>query len=771
MNQGPDALYELLPAHIRAQDEKYEGPLQNMFAIIGRQAALLEQDIGMRMYDDCFIETCQDGIVAYIGDLLGYERMPSVAIDGRTASGRRLAKILSPRREIANLIPYRRRKGTLWLLEELARDVAQWPARAVEFYRVLARTEHLDHLQPQRLAFAEIRTARKLESVGTPFDVLCRTGDVRRISSGESAGQRNIPSVGLFVFRTHRYSVTRTIAFYQENAHGPCFTFSLLGNDTPLFRKQLPELEPAHLADESNFELPISREALAHSLAGGDMPNSPEPLYGEGKSLAIYARDWPDKGGGVARDGSLVPIASERVIAANLRDWKYWVPANHVAIDPVLGRIKFPQGREPQGDVYVSYGYGFTADIGGGEYERPPLALPKDYDCYFIDPELAEDDPEHDWFNTIDAAYRYWKSLPPRDPSQNGQKSKRLSLVIELTRSGAYLGSVDFNLDAGEMVCLKASDRTRPVIWRSDINPGAGESLLMRGREGSRIIFDGVIVVGRGVTIGGDDDRERERPAKTGGPCEVIFRHTTLVPGWSLDCHCRPRHDAKASITVENTSAGIRIESSIVGAIQIDTNATRFEPPQISVCDSIVDATSSEQSAIGSSGDCAAHAELRIARATIVGSVFVHAIRIAENSIFTGSVYVTRKQLGCMRYSYLATEASRTPPRYHCQPDEALTWRAKEVQRAFDPNVPEDAEVIEEIKRGVVPHFDSLRYGTADYLRLSERTPGEIKAGADDESEMGVYHDLYEPQRLALLKRRLSEFVPATADSAVILAT
>jgi hypothetical protein len=770
MNQKLDALYELLPAHIRAQDEKYEGPLQNLFAIIGRQAALLEQDFGMRMYDDCFIETCQDWVVAYIGDLLDYERMPSTSIDGRTASGRRLAKILSPRREIANLIPYRRRKGTLWLLEELARDVAQWPARAVEFYRLLACTEHLDHLQPQRLAFAEIRTARKLESVGTPFDAFCRTGDVRRISSCQSPGRHNILNVGLFVFRTRRYSVTQTVAYYQENSHGPCFTFSLLGNDTLLFRKQLPELEPTHLADESNFELPISREALAHSLAAGSTPNPPEPLYGEGKSLAVYARDWPKKGDGVASDRSLVAIPSERVIAANLRDWKYRVPANHVAVDPALGRIKFPQGREPQGDVFVSYGYGFTADIGGGEYERPSLPLPEKPDRCFVDPELAEDDPEQDWFNSIDAAYRYWKSLPPRDPDQNDQKSKCLSLVIELVRSGAYLGPLDFDLDAGEMVCLKASDRARPVIWRSDINPGTGESLTMRGREGSRIIFDGMIVVGRGVTISGSE-REPEGTAKTDGPCEVIFRHTTLVPGWSLDCHCQPRHDTKASITLENSSARIRIESSIVGAIHIDTDATQFEPTQISVCDSIVDATSSELRAIGSSGDCAAYAELRIARSTIVGSIFVHAIRLAENSIFTSSVFVTRKQLGCMRFCFLSTEGARTPPRYHCQPDEALAHRAKELRRELDPEAPEDAKVIEEIERRVVPHFDSMRYGTPDYLRLRERTPGEVKAGADDESEMGVYHDLYEPQRLALLKRRLSDFVPATADSAVILAT
>jgi hypothetical protein len=36
---------------------------------------------------------------------------------------------------------------------------------------------------------------------------------------------------------------------------------------------------------------------------------------------------------------------------------------------------------------------------------------------------------------------------------------------------------------------------------------------------------------------------------------------------------------------------------------------------------------------------------------------------------------------------------------------------------------------------------------------------------------MGVYHDLYEPQRLANLTARIAEHTPAGMNSAVILAT
>jgi hypothetical protein len=65
----------------------------------------------------------------------------------------------------------------------------------------------------------------------------------------------------------------------------------------------------------------------------------------------------------------------------------------------------------------------------------------------------------------------------------------------------------------------------------------------------------------------------------------------------------------------------------------------------------------------------------------------------------------------------------------------------------------------------------STRYGTPDYARLAETCPAAIRAGADDGSEMGVYHDLFEPQRADLLRRRLDEFTPAGFDAGLFWAT
>jgi len=54
---------------------------------------------------------------------------------------------------------------------------------------------------------------------------------------------------------------------------------------------------------------------------------------------------------------------------------------------------------------------------------------------------------------------------------------------------------------------------------------------------------------------------------------------------------------------------------------------------------------------------------------------------------------------------------------------------------------------------------------------LAASCAGEIRRGADDESEMGVFHDLYQPQREANLCARLDEFTPASMQAGIIFAS
>jgi hypothetical protein len=70
-----------------------------------------------------------------------------------------------------------------------------------------------------------------------------------------------------------------------------------------------------------------------------------------------------------------------------------------------------------------------------------------------------------------------------------------------------------------------------------------------------------------------------------------------------------------------------------------------------------------------------------------------------------------------------------------------------------------------------VPDFNSTRYGTPGYCQLASACAPEISAGADDESEMGVFHDLYQPQRAANLTKRIAEYTPAGMDVGIIFAS
>jgi hypothetical protein len=176
-----------------------------------------------------------------------------------------------------------------------------------------------------------------------------------------------------------------------------------------------------------------------------------------------------------------------------------------------------------------------------------------------------------------------------------------------------------------------------------------------------------------------------------------------------------------------------------------------------------LDATSEDRAALGSHEDGLAYARLTIERTTVIGAIRTHAITLAENTIFKGVVTVARRQKGCVRFCYVEPN-SRTPRRYHCQPD--LAEQAAEARlrkEAVNGNLPAPtADEIESAKAGermrVMPGFNST-------------CPVEITEGADDESEIGAFHDLYMPQRLANLRVRLDEFSPADAEAGIIIAS
>ena len=123
-----------------------------------------------------------------------------------------------------------------------------------------------------------LRDGDDLHLLGTPFDRLPHSVDVRKTVSSHSPGLYNIPSVGVFVWRLKTYPVTYTQANNVEQAGSQFFTFSVLGNDSPLYTSAIKEDELTDIPGELNLPVPIRRQAFQDHKTD---------YYGEGKSLQI----------------------------------------------------------------------------------------------------------------------------------------------------------------------------------------------------------------------------------------------------------------------------------------------------------------------------------------------------------------------------------------------------------------------------------------------------------------------------------------------------
>jgi hypothetical protein len=708
-----DRLYGLLPGVYRRRDAEQGEQLKALLAVVEEQADILGADID-QLYEDWFVETCQDWVTPYLGDLVGYRLLPGSdeTLRAGTEAAQRLLAAIASRRDVAHTVANRRRKGTLALLEDLARDVAGWPARAVEFrtllgvsqaVRLRGRDSRADRRRLSRGRLVDLRQGDALDRLDGPFDSLAHTVDVRQINSARRQGRHNIPEVGLFVWRLRPYSITGAPAHCEDRARTH-FTFSILGNDTPLIAKPVREPSPNHIADETNVPAFIRRRAFADRTAH---------YYGPNKSLCVY------------REGG-VPVPLSEIVPADLSEWGYRPKRGQVAVDPVLGRIAFPTRGAPETGIWVDYHHGFSDDLGGGEYHRP------------LDPEHPKTrytvgSGGHDDFRLVMEAVAQWQ----REKAENPEKR---TAVIELTDSAAYQEHIEIELDRGDRLTVRAAQGKRPLLRLLDWHVNRPDALRIvgtgRGEECEplpTVVFDGLLVTGRSVRVSG----------RVG---QFVVRHCTLVPGWSLDEHCHPEHEEEASVELSDTSACLQVERSILGTILVNVDEVGGEPNRIWLSDSVLDAAGKDLAAVTGPDDRHAHAEFNARRTTVFGHVLAHAAGLVESSIVDGRVRIARRQSGCFRFCWLRPD-SRTPARFHCEPEQS-----------GDP-------------ARVVPRFTSTRYGTPGYAQLAPSCPEEIRRGAEDGSEMGVFHDLFGPQREDNLRLRFDEYTPAGSHAGILIVT
>lgn len=712
MSFDAENLYNLLPAIYRIRDAERGEPLKALLSVIADEAVILDDNLA-QLRDDMFIETCSSWALSYIGDLIGVEGLPAAGGSG-----------LTPRAELANTIGYRRRKGTAAVIEQLARDVTGWPARAVEFFQLLATTQHMNHVRRENRSFVGVRDAARLEWLGTAFERLepdadlPHNVDVRRMAGAR--GRYNIPNVGVFLWRLRAYSLTRSPAAPAFPGDLSRFKFNPLGLDTALYNLPQSESEMAQTAGPLNVPAGISRRALDRRDGGA---RRLEDYYGEGLSFLIE-----HAGAGVDDEPTAVPASDILVCdlgdvtdaGGNVTGWAHTpLPADvAVAVDPERGRVAFSsQLTEPP---LVTFHYGFSANVGGGEYDRT-ASIDANVGQVFRVANTFATTP--DTVPTIQSALEAL-GLDEAEAIADGVDEDK-GRAVEIVDNGRYEESL--SLSTERHLELRAGDKRRPTLALT-------KPLEISGSDESEVSVNGLLISGAGLHV-------------AGGLRLLRLRHCTIIAGAATDRG--PDHDP--AVVVDSADVEVEIDDCIIlGGLRVAPDAS------VRVRNSIIDSTSVRGVAYSShrSTDDPGGA-LRVENSTVVGKVFTTVLELASNSIFLarpgaadgaawrGPVQAQQRQKGCARFSYLPPR-SRVPRRYRCQPE---------------PGADETR---------IRPALSSMRYGDPDYCQLSPRCPREISRGADDESEMGVFHDLFQPQRESHLRTRLEEYLRFGLEAGIL---
>jgi hypothetical protein len=704
MSYSAEELYNLLPAVYRQQDAAQGGALRALVEVFAREAGIVDAGIE-QLYEDWFIETCQEWAAAYIGDLLGATPLYSVAG----------SKLLSQKGYVANTLGYRRRSGTLAVLEQAAFDVSDWPAAAAEFFQVLGWTQYLNHVRPVRGGTAALRPQIELQHVDGPFDTAAHTVEVRNIRA--SRGRYNIPNVGLHLFRLRSYPLTQVAAAagpqpWQWLAHQA-------GLAVQMFQGQRSQ-ELERLQTPSDMPSPVLRltahaglEALRQASVDGSP--APSPVFGTDKEVLEIRYTLPgDAPGTPAR---VAP--AEQILVCNLTNWPaaqppagrtYWPAGGGVQqvlpilvwVDPALGRLAFTAGNTPE-KVTVSYRYGFSGDLGGGPYDRSASDGPRALAA--AQPAVVHSCSKPD---DLAQALAAWTASPSTGPAV---------FVIENSLTQAPDGSGIFSLRVpeGATVVITSRDGERPLL--------AGPvEVVSQAPAGSNnpgsAVLDGLFVAG-GVKV------------KAGNLGRLALVHCTLLP-------------PAGRVAVEPGHAKLRLE---VRRAVLSGAAAAGDIGAASFTDCILFGPEADQ-ALEFSG-----APLALDFCTVRGLVTARELDVSS-CILLGKTVALRRQTGCVRYSWTGA-GSKTPRRFRCQPDLAQ-------QDAADPAA---------VRARLEPLFTSTLYGNAAFAQLAANCAAEIRRGGEDGTEMGAFGYLRNPQRETNIRTVVAEYLRLGMEAGLLYAT
>jgi hypothetical protein len=775
-----EALYALLPSHIRQLDIERGAPLRALFSVFAAEGEAIDFHLDS-LQSRLFVETAPENALADLAALVGAETLRPLP-PGTGANARAF---------IANVLRYRRAKGTARMLEALANDVTALASVVVEYFTRLAQTQSMMNLRLDRPGHPSLRDPVLHSRIGTGFDRLPRLVHTRSIITGR--GRHNIPNIGVHVLRplapeyrappgTHlpatapegQPSLAGVPKLHAWGTGVGYFQLSAQGEPTALFNPDRRVADGSDRMDEIALRdrlhrLPLHREtdALRRKAVGARAallaPDLEHPWFNaEGQPFTLFIRS--------AASAGFRRISAPEILIANLAvkpasrpaaNLTYPVPGQvnpvpypiAAALDPITGRvIVAPRatGDEVQ-EVRLAHAYGIGAGYGPGPQERNaddvPFSVEKNDLIWIIETPLPTDPDTLE--ERVNAAFTAFA---------NNGTGKRGFIVFATCDALPDAAMVELTLPSdSELHLVAAQFRIARKLPSSGTLPTRRGYLVRRERA---FIFRPMLKIIAPSPPPGPKPR----------PGVLVLDGLEFAGGLRLGknalsqlrlryCSLRKPGECALAVLPSTTKlddAQIRIEHSIVGQVRLGDSRGK-----LLISDSALTLDQVAGEVIS-----AAAMDATIDRCTVLGQSRFKSLD-ATNTIFNDIVICIRRQKGCIRYSHVppgppAGPNSRTPRRFRCQPDLALAGAAKLKLTALT-----SAEVVATI-RASQPAFIDLAPNEPTFAMLHVRAPLGIRTGGEGEVAMGVFSAEAEPLRLANLETLFASYLPFALEAGIL---
>jgi hypothetical protein len=729
-----ERLWDWVPAIHRELDALQGGDsLRALLTAVGSQAAVSRRSQD-RLWDDMFVELADDWAVPYIAQLVAT----------------RLVSALNPRArraDVAKTIYYRRRKGTLAVLEQLVADMSGWDGKVVEEFRRLARMRHgLDGAarlgrvtRTPEGGLADLRSVRGARLAGDPFDEFHYTPEMRRPAG--RLGLRGIHTLGFHLYRLQSVEFNGVLPRRVNDLAGTRdgFTFDPSGRDVPLFAANTPSRDWAAWRTADEWALPraidcrllneailvIGDEEVAWILNGAPIANLVDRLNAAADLRKLIGQRFANRDALVRVLAGLPQSAiltSPGVLAGLL---------TRALVDECGSAALLPgaTGQAAFGPPAMQVGFVGALpvpreDARAADLTNWPTPAVAGVDL-LIDPargrflfDTGAQDP-----NDLRVRYRsgmagpigagaFSREIDPTPPTVHwAQRSSAAGTpangIAELDDSSTFANPP--NQAAVVKTTLRAAEGQRPYVLLS------ANWLLGAAGSNRELLIDGLWIGAQpagSLRINGDYRR-------------VTLRYCTLDPG-GLDAMGGVLPPCE--LVVGGTIDELVIERCILPSVRLQGANAGID--HIAISDSIVDA-----SRPGAVGLIAPRSSVTMARCTVIGSAIgalaLHVEKLdATDTLVAAQADVTDLQSGCFRFGARGP-LSRVPHPY-------------------------ESVVVDDLER----LFASRRFGDPEYATLSPRAPGKLQSGSEEGSEIGAFCAEIGPIKFQSLRTKVEEFMP-----------